>query len=635
MRRSLINPHQLILFACSAALALVNPAPAAETAPPASKLEHFITRQGDKLMDGDNEFRFVGANMPGLVLPYDYWLGIPERMVLPTPWEQADGLKSLRQMGAGCTRTWNLPIRHPDEERKAWHYVWAPGEFNEQAFVTLDHLLAEANKQGVRIMLDLTADCGDYLGGVGTYAAHRGKPRAAFFSDPQIKDDFKALIRHVLTRVNTVTGVPYQDDKSILAWQFGNEMDCTKPEPDVQRAWQAEMAAHMKQLDPNHLIAYGQRFLPDEPDPNIDIVVQHFYGGNWVDWCRRARAATRGKRPLVVSEFGMETGAEPYRAVLDEVIENGTAGIMVWSMYFHHRDGGFWWHAIPTDQTRGLMFSYHWPGFAIGDPIDERPILDALRSAAFRIQNREVPPRQPPEAPQLLPMGTAPMFSWRGSAGASGYDVQRATDASGPWQTIAENVSDAQVAYRPLFSDVTARPGQRLYYRVIARNEAGQSPPSNVVGPVPVEQICVVDELSDFDVAKQRTEGIELLNAANSYFGEYLYRASGNAGDWLLYELPLDMAQVNLWAWSPAGTEPFRLSVSTDGQSFVPLQATQTETTYTANRGGRKCTEFRISADVPPGMRVLKVQWLQPSQLDRVEIFCGTENMEGQHPGEP
>jgi hypothetical protein len=575
-------------------------------------------------MDGDREFRFVGANMPGLVLPYDYWLGIPERMVLPTPWEQADGLKSLRQMGAGCTRTWNLPIRHPDARREPWHYVWGPGEFNEGAFRTLDHLLAGANKYGVRVMLDLTADAGDYLGGVGTYAAHRGKPRAAFFSDPEIKDDFKALIRHVLTRANTVTGVPYKDDKSILAWQFGNEMDRTKPGPEVQRAWQAEMAAYMKQLDPNHLIAYGQRFLPAEPDPNVDIVVQHFYGDDWVAWCRRARTATRGKRPLVVSEFGMKTSAEPYRDVLDEVIANGTAGIMVWSMYFHHRNGGFWWHAIPTDRTEGLMFSYHWPGFAIGQKIDERPILDALRTAAFRIRGLPIPPRQPPEAPELLPFQRLPMFSWRGSAGASGYDVQRAANASGPWETIAENLSDAEVAYRPLYSDTSARPGEKWHYRIVARNEAGASPPSNVVGPVEIEQICVIDELRDFSIAETRSDGLKLVNAANSYYGEYLYRAKGEAGDVLVYRLPLDILRAKLWAWGPAGQPHYWLSVSADGKSFQPLGTESSEITYTSNRGGQKATQLRVQADVPDGMRLLKIEWLGPSELDRVEIYAGT-----------
>ena len=97
---------------------------AAESAP--SRFQHFITRQGDKLMDGDKEFRFIGANMPGLSLPYDYTMKLPERMVLPTPWEQEDGLKTLDQMNLRVVRIWNLPIREPEDKpadgRMTWHY---------------------------------------------------------------------------------------------------------------------------------------------------------------------------------------------------------------------------------------------------------------------------------------------------------------------------------------------------------------------------------------------------------------------------------------------------------------------------------------------------------------------------------
>jgi len=71
--------------------------------------------------------------MPGLVLPYDYTLSLPERLALPTPWEQEDGFKTLDQMGFRVVRTWNLPIRQPRESPQAWHYVLGPGQFNAEA----------------------------------------------------------------------------------------------------------------------------------------------------------------------------------------------------------------------------------------------------------------------------------------------------------------------------------------------------------------------------------------------------------------------------------------------------------------------------------------------------------------------
>jgi hypothetical protein len=199
--------------------------------------ERFVSRDGARLMDGDRAFRFMGANMPGLVLPYDFTLRLPERMSLPTPWEQEDAFKTLSRMGMTVVRTWNLPMCGPGETPQPWHYVLAPGRFNEAAFKTIDHLLALANRHRVRVMLDLTAGSGDYLGGIGTYAAWRGKPRDAFWTDPQLREDYKATVRYVLTRVNTVTGVPYGEDR-----RFSPGSSATRC-GNAQTNWLSEMAA--------------------------------------------------------------------------------------------------------------------------------------------------------------------------------------------------------------------------------------------------------------------------------------------------------------------------------------------------------------------------------------------------------
>ena len=252
--------------------------------------ERFITRDGRRLMDGDKEFRFMGANMPGLVVPYDFTLRLPERMTLPSPWEIEDAMKTLSRMGMGLVRTWNLPMCGPSEEPQPWHYVLAPGQFNEAAFKTIDQTLALANKHGVRVMLCLSAGSGDYLGGIGTYAAHRGKQREDFWTDPQLREDYKTTVRYVLNRVNTVTGVPYKEDRAILAWQFGNEMH------SAQTHWLSEMAAYMKSLDPNHLVSetrHHPAFSEQLIDPNIDLLTRHYYtdykgsGTNWAAAVKR------------------------------------------------------------------------------------------------------------------------------------------------------------------------------------------------------------------------------------------------------------------------------------------------------------------------------------------------------------
>ena len=55
---------------------------------------------------------------------------------------------------------------------------------------------------------------------------------------------------YALNRTNSVTGVPYRDERAILCWQLGSEMGhMTKVAPKLVVAWENEMAAVVKQLE--------------------------------------------------------------------------------------------------------------------------------------------------------------------------------------------------------------------------------------------------------------------------------------------------------------------------------------------------------------------------------------------------
>jgi endo-1,4-beta-mannosidase len=56
----------------------------------------------------------------------------------------------------------------------------APGEFDEEAFRTLDLVLAKANASGVRLIIPFV-DNWRWMGGISEYAAFRGKKREAFW----------------------------------------------------------------------------------------------------------------------------------------------------------------------------------------------------------------------------------------------------------------------------------------------------------------------------------------------------------------------------------------------------------------------------------------------------------------------
>ena len=603
----------------------------------------FITRQGDKLMDGDREFRFVGVNVPGVFIPYDYTLDIPSRMVLPTVWEIEDSFKTLQQMNAGCVRWHLLPMRAPNATLPIpYEAVLAPGRFNEAAFRTIDHGLALANRYGIRVIFSLTgAGSGTAaFAGAGVYAAHRGKAEEDFYTDAQLKEDFKATIRYVLARTNSVTGVAYRDEKAILCWQLGNEMGhLCKQTPAAVVAWESEMAAFIKQCDPHHLVMNGHALkpIPGEVDANIDIYSQHYYGNppQWASRCRSDHNQLKGKRPFIVGEFGPYI-AEPgeadsvlkgFQSLLDELRTNGTTGGLLWSIYFHHQDGGFYWHQLVTMKS---VWAYHWPGFDNGQPHREREILWAVRDAAFRIQGQSVLPLPVPDVPELLPVADVPLLTWRGSAGASGYDIQRAPRPEGSWKTIAENVSDAAIAYRPLYSDLTAKSGGTYYYRVLARNGSGVSQPSNVVGPVRVRAVCFVDELQDLSKTCAASSGLVLENEYNGLYAEYLYRARGDAGQEIGYQMPGEMLAIRVNAWQTNAAPGLEFQVSADGKTFATVAAEHREQRFRpvpiGPAVGRQRIQFDYTVTPVAGMRYLKLVWRGPVELDRVEILHRSAN---------
>jgi len=549
----------------------------------AADFEHFITVDGQRLMDGDEPFRFVSFNVPTLLYVEDEMaFEVTNPYDLPTEWELRDLFRTVVQTGGRVVRAYTIPVRNADFPAEAVTYVEAPGQFNETAFRAMDRALALAAEHGVRVIVPLVNNW-PWMGGRPNYAAFRGKPPDAFWTDRQLIDDFKRTIQYVLTRTNTVTGVAYRDDPTILAWETGNELQ-NPPE------WALEIGAYIKQLDPNHLLIDGYHASHhDDHDawiqpytldsPLFDIVSTHHYEPSGVDMVRnlkRTVAMIGGRKPLLLGEFGFisTTGVQE---VLDYVLdEPAIAGALIWSLRRHHEDGGFYHHTEPIGH--GLYRAYHWPGFDAGEAYDERAVLALMRDRAFAIQGQVAPRLQPPAAPVLIPFRDSPVFSWRGSAGAAAYDVQRSASKGGPWRTVAWNVDDIATPGFALFSDTTAAPGQSYFYRVLARNRAGISPPSGAFGPVAVDYLTRVDDARNLGMVAD-ARGITVRSGDQRSFKEAHSRLHGEPGAWLSYTAPGVLRELRLFAYEqPAadGTAPqpaLRLSTSKDALTWTPADA--------------------------------------------------------------
>jgi len=117
-------------------------------------MSRFITRSGDKLMEGDKEYRFISFNIPNLHLVEDNMnFETTNEWRYPDEFEITDALSSVKQLGGRVVRMYVLSICRKQGPNPIPCHVRKPGEFNEDAFRALDKVLEVANRVGVRVII--------------------------------------------------------------------------------------------------------------------------------------------------------------------------------------------------------------------------------------------------------------------------------------------------------------------------------------------------------------------------------------------------------------------------------------------------------------------------------------------------
>jgi len=330
----------------------------------------FVSVRGREFVIDGRAFRFVGANVAVMYSDED-------RARMPETLQQAaaNGVRVVRvwasgEGGAGDiksigtdARDW--PRTHP--------FRFAPNEWNEEEFQHLDRVLAQAAREHLRVQLCLANWWRD-TGGVTQYLAWAGirdaanesapygidKERAvAFYTNTETRRLYREHVARIVSRRNSVTGILYRDDPTILGYELMNEAQCPTGRDDERRAWLAEMSAYVKSLDPYHLVTPGtwgyrtaferRAWLADHSLPTIDYCDVHNYPRddldvyvdspvalqNFID--NRAAAAFSINKPLVLGEFGMApegylgfSQSEWYRAYFAAAARSAVSGAMFW-----------------------------------------------------------------------------------------------------------------------------------------------------------------------------------------------------------------------------------------------------------------------------------------------------------------
>lgn len=581
--------------------------------------DNFISRDGNKLMDGKQEFRFLSFNIPNLNFVEDEMEFTKSHAFrLPTSFEIRDALKSVKQMGGQVVRSYTFPVKRENDTLGIPRYVTGPGQFDENSFLVMDTVLAVANEVGIRLIVPLLNNW-KWMGGVPQYAGFREKQSYEFWTDPLLIEDFKKTVEFVLNRTNTVTGIKYKNDKSILCWETGNELTCPY-------SWTKEIVGYMKSIDTNHLVMDGYhaidgRDIPQESidDELIDIVTTHHYRQNPNDIINDITVQMNRvgkKKPYIIGEFGF-LGTEAILKISDFIIDNDLVGGLVWSLRYHRDEGGFYWHSEPLGGD--LFKAFHWPGFPSGIEYNEETLMPAYRQKAFKIRRLETPSIEKPEAPTLLAIKTPAEISWQGSAGARYYDVERSESNGGPWEIVGYNVDDAHQIYTPLFNDYSIEFNKEYYYRVIAKNIGGVSNSSNVVGPVKADYKRLIDNAQNFTVLYFMQGNISVATDKDREYKEITHRFKAEKESALYYFVPGNISSVRINSFSREDKSSLTLSISEDGVEFLTLDASRNS--FHLGKGDYNYwipSQYKVA--VKGNHSYLKIGVEELNQIGRIEI---------------
>ncbi|MXP43893.1 glycoside hydrolase 5 family protein [Allopontixanthobacter sediminis] len=323
---------------------------------PRGRKSGFVTRQGTRLLRGGEPYRIVGANMW-----YAAWLGADTdygdrgRLVRELDRLQALGLNNLRIMAAAEEG----PLKNSIKPG----FTRTDGSDNAALFEGLDFAMAEIARRGMTAVLVLS-NFWEWSGGLQTLLFRNtseyidmGDPAhpwpafadatAKFYQNTGALESYRAHLRNIVGRTNTVTGILYAQDPAVMSWQLANEPRPGGSEAAIARnreaylGWIASTAELLRTLAPNHLVSLGQEGtqatngseeLVKAAHEQVDYLTAHIWPLNWswVDGEDLAGTWPEGRKkvaeylashtsmardldkPLLIEEFGFPRDGETY-----------------------------------------------------------------------------------------------------------------------------------------------------------------------------------------------------------------------------------------------------------------------------------------------------------------------------------
>ncbi|MFQ5345275.1 MAG: hypothetical protein ACE5DZ_04860 [Mariprofundus sp.] len=160
-------------------------------APSAMAFEHFVSRNGNSLLDGNKTFRFVSVNIPNYFILEDRAGTDGEKWHRVTAFEQRDAARAVNRLGGQVFRSYTFSVEGGKNLSGDLAHIYADQHgrirYNEELFRDMDRGLAIAAEEGVRVIVPLV-DNWAWFGGFAEWAALSGVKD--FWNEPKAKSDF-------------------------------------------------------------------------------------------------------------------------------------------------------------------------------------------------------------------------------------------------------------------------------------------------------------------------------------------------------------------------------------------------------------------------------------------------------------
>jgi mannan endo-1,4-beta-mannosidase len=371
---SRIRPVLAVLIAASLAPLAAAPAAASGRA--------FVTRVGGQLVADGQPFRFAGTN--------NYYLHYQSATARNNVIDKAaaSGFDVLRTWGWFDTGTADGSNPTAGSQNGVYLQYWdgtGHPKYNDgpDGIQRLDAVIARAQQDHLRLVIPFTNNWADF-GGMDKYVEWAdGSHHDDFYTSPTIRGWYQDWIAHVLNRTNSITGVKYKDDPTIMTWELGNEPRCVGSgkypksascSTDTLVDWAGAVSTFIKSIDRHHLVSVGDEgFFADQPGgddwtrngvdgvdtvrlaalPNIDVMSYHLYPDGWgktpawgTQWILdHAAAARRLHKPVMLGEYGLKdksTRNPWYQRWTDAVYASGPTGALYWILSDRLDDGSLY-----------------------------------------------------------------------------------------------------------------------------------------------------------------------------------------------------------------------------------------------------------------------------------------------------